>query len=209
MKKMISIVFMLSCICIFSACGNVSRNTSLSENNLNFAFSDYIGMRKNEALSAMGLTDDDFTPSALQGKYDLTETAVFHDISFTTYLLFGNWEDTDDCLYGGGYEYISESGEEQLLTVLREIAALMTTRYGEPSTYPTMAYRFEYLNELSDLSPGAYFMETWNASEQPAPEGEVSADAREVTVRIENLDGRIRIAVQYQIMNPLLQQNPG
>ena len=209
MKKMFPIVLALFFLYGFSACRNISQNGALSENHLEFAFSPYIGMHKEDALRAMDLTADDLIQSQLQGKYDEENAVVFYDIPFTSYFLFGKWGDIDDCLYGGGYEYISENADEQLLAVLRDLVAQMTERYGEPSTYPTMAYRFENLQEISDLSPGTYFMETWNASEQTVPEGEVSIDAREVFVRIENVDGRFHITVQYQVTNPRLQKNPG
>ena len=96
MKKVISLVLVL----LLTAC-------SPTELTMDFNFINSVGKSLDDVCSQLNISKDKVTQSKLQGRYDIDIPVKYEDVEFSPYLMFGDYNDKTDVLYGGGYEYIT------------------------------------------------------------------------------------------------------
>lgn len=205
-KSALLLVFLL-CLSGFSAC---ALSVTFDGSAVDFSFASAIGMGKADALKTLGLTESDLLQSNLPGTYYTDTVVTLRGISFKQVLLFGDSDDfgLTDFLYGGGYECMALQTDEQLFPLIQDILALMTERYGEPSTYPGLQNRLADKTQLSDLEPVTTYGETWDVPGELPPEGEISVDVHEIEVSVQLVEDYARVIIEYHVKAPIMQRNP-
>ena len=176
MKKVISLVLVL----LLTAC-------SPTELTMDFNFINSVGKSLDDVCGQLNISKDKVTQSKLQGRYDIDIPVKYENVEFSPYLMFGDYNDKTDVLYGGGYEYITSDKGEELTKLVTSLKTTLTEKYGEPTTYEGLSNIIGDTTDFTQYSSGE-LTEQWTTS------GENSGN---ITLKLIFDQGEVMVQIEY------------
>ena len=189
MKKSIIIACLLIFFTLLSACQNIPVNNQEKEPSIYDKITnapiaaEYIGKDKEAVLSKLGIKSDELSESKVKGLFYLSGNYANEYKSFSMYFLF-DMSDKSNCLYGVGYEYITDYDNDNILHIVQDLQNTLIDKYGEPSTYEGLKNRITDIKSISDCKFGDIFKDTWDISNKKFSQIILSMECTKEQVKI-------------------------